>query len=272
MKKNLLKGVMAMAFAMFAMGTFAQGETKVLTASGDTWVRSNSPSDTWGTQETLEMKTDATNSQSFYGLLSFDVPATDDGYQVKSATLRLVTYYKKGDSKMRLYPLTSAVTNKTTYNDVADQITFALEGEPIAEFAMKGDGTKAPVDKISEAFYTVNAWTNNIDVTASVKPLAGATFSVFIAKVMDQAGKSNKIYSSRAIDVINTKVPNITFKGEDLVPQLTIVYEKSGTTGVSQVNAEKVADDAYYNLQGVKMNPNNLPHGIYIHQGKKVVK
>lgn len=37
MKKNLLKGVMAMAFAMFAMGTFAQGKTKVLTASGDTW-------------------------------------------------------------------------------------------------------------------------------------------------------------------------------------------------------------------------------------------
>lgn len=272
MKKNLLKGVMAMAFAMFAMGTFAQGETKVLTASGDTWVRSNSPSDTWGTQETLEMKTDATNDQNFYGLLSFDIPATDDGYQVKSATLRLVSQYKKGDSKMRLYPLSSAVTSKTTYNDVADQITSALKGEPIAEFAMKGDGTKAPFDKISEAFYSVEAWTNNMDVTSSVKPLAGATFSVFIAKVMDQAGTSNKIYSSRAIDVINTKVPNITFKGEDLVPQLTIVYEKSGTTGISLVNAEKVADDAYYNLQGVKMNPNNLPHGIYIHQGKKVVK
>lgn len=224
---------------------------------------------TWGTQETLEMKTDATNRQSFYGLLSFAVPATDDGYQVKSATLRLVTNYKKGDSKMRLYPLTSAVTNKTTYNDVADQITSALEGEPIAEFAMKGDGTKAPFDKISEAFYTVYAWTNNIDVTASVKPLAGATFSVFIAKVMDQAETSNKIYSSRATDV-NT--PNVTFKGEDLVPQLTIVYEKSGTTGISPVNAEKIDDDTYYNLQGVKMNPNNLPHGIYIHQGKKVVK
>ena len=138
---------------------------------------------------------------------------------------------------------------------------------------MKGDGTKAPFDKISEAFYTVNAWTNNIDVTVSVKPLAGATFSVFIAKVMDQARTSNKIYSCRAIDVINTKVtPNITFKGEDLVPQLTIVYEKSGTTGISLVNAEKIDDDTYYNLQGVKMNPNNLPHGIYIHQGKKVVK
>ena len=275
MKKNLLKGVMAMAFAMFAMGTFAQGETKVLTASGDTWVRSNDPSKTWATQETLEMKTDANGEkvQNFYGLLSFDVPATDDGYQVKSATLRLVTNYKKGDSKMRLYPLTSAVTSKTTYNDVADQITSALGGEPIAEFAMKGDGTKAPFDQISEAFYSVDAWTNNMDVTASVKPLTGATFSVFIAKVMDQAGVSNKIYSSRAKDMTNTKVtPNITFKAEDLVPQLTIVYEKSGTTGISQVNAEKGTDDAYYNLQGVKMNPNNLPHGIYIHQGKKVVK
>ena len=174
---------------------------------------------------------------------------------------------------MRIYPLTSVVTNKTTYNDVAYQITSALEGEPIAEFAMKGDGTKAPFDKISEAFYTVDAWTNNIDVTASVKPLAGATFSFFIAKVMDQAKKSNQIFSSRATDVTNTNItPNITFKGEDLVPQLTIVYEKSGTTGISQVNVEKVADDAYYNLQGVKMNPNNLPHGIYIHQGKKVVK
>ena len=269
MKMNLLKGVMAMAFAMFAMGTFAQGETKVLTASGDTWVRSNSPSNTWGTQETLEMKTDATNDQNFYGLLSFDVPATDDGYQVKSATLRLVSQYKKGDSKMRLYPLSSAVTSKTTYNEVADQITSALKGEPIAEFAMKGDGTKAPFDKISEAFYSVEAWTNNMDVTSSVKPLAGATFSVFIAKVMDQPGTSNKIYSSRAKDMTNT---NITFKGEDLVPQLTIVYEKSGTTGISPVNAEKIDDDTYYNLQGVKMNPNNLPHGIYIHQGKKVVK
>lgn len=262
-----------MAFAMFAMGTFAQGETKVLTASGDTWVRSSDPDKTYGITTTLEMKTDVTNAQNFYGLMSFDIPATDDGYQVKSVTLRLVTNYKKGDSKMRIYPLTSVVTNKTTYNDVADQITSALEGEPIAEFAMKGDGTKAPFDKISEAFYTVDAWTNNIDVTASVKPLAGATFSFFIAKVMDQAKKSNQIFSSRATDVTNTNItPNITFKGEDLVPQLTIVYEKSGTTGISPVNAEKIDDDTYYNLQGVKMNPNNLPHGIYIHQGKKVVK
>lgn len=273
MKKNLLTGVLSLAFAMFAMGSFAQESTKVLTPSGDTWVRSNNGGNSWGTQETLEMKTDATNGQNFYGLMSFEIPTAEEGYQMKSATLRLVSQYKKGDSKMRIYPLTSAITNKTTYNDVADQITSALEGEPIVEFAMKGDGTKAPFDKISEAFYTVDAWTNLLDVSASVKSLSGETFSVFIAKVMDQAAISNKFYSSRAKNMTNTNVtPNITFKAEDLVPQLTIVYEKAGTTGISQVNAEKIADDACYNLQGVKMNPNKLPHGIYIHQGKKVIK
>lgn len=86
MKKNLLKVMMAVAFVMFSVGSFAQGETKVLTPSGDTWVRSNSGANSWGTQETLEVKTDATNGQNFYGLLAFDVPATEDGYQVKSAT------------------------------------------------------------------------------------------------------------------------------------------------------------------------------------------
>lgn len=44
------------------------------------------------------------------------------------------------------------------------------------------------------------------------------------------------------------------------------------TTGISHVPTTGKADGAYYNLQGVKMNPENLPHGIYIHNGKKVIK
>jgi hypothetical protein len=31
-------------------------------------------------------------------------------------------------------------------------------------------------------------------------------------------------------------------------------------------------DDAIYNLQGIRMNPSALPHGIYIVGGKKVVR
>lgn len=44
-----------------------------------------------------------------------------------------------------------------------------------------------------------------------------------------------------------------------------------GTTGISQTKYTKAEDDAYYNLQGIRMNPNHLTHGIYIHNGKKVV-
>lgn len=44
------------------------------------------------------------------------------------------------------------------------------------------------------------------------------------------------------------------------------------TTGISQIEGSAMQQDAYYNLQGVRMNAKNLPHGIYIHLGKKVVK
>jgi hypothetical protein len=30
-------------------------------------------------------------------------------------------------------------------------------------------------------------------------------------------------------------------------------------------------DNNYYNLMGQKMNGNNLPAGIYIHNGKKII-
>lgn len=42
-------------------------------------------------------------------------------------------------------------------------------------------------------------------------------------------------------------------------------------TGINDINAAKVQDDNYYDLMGRKMNPNNLPAGIYIHAGKKIL-
>jgi len=42
-------------------------------------------------------------------------------------------------------------------------------------------------------------------------------------------------------------------------------------SAINNINAEKVQDNNYYDLMGRKMNSNNLPAGIYIHNGKKVV-
>ena len=44
-----------------------------------------------------------------------------------------------------------------------------------------------------------------------------------------------------------------------------------GDTGVEEVAIDQKGDGAYYNLMGQKMNANNLPAGIYIHNGKKIV-
>ncbi len=42
-------------------------------------------------------------------------------------------------------------------------------------------------------------------------------------------------------------------------------------SAIDDINAARVQDDNYYDLMGRKMNPNNLPAGIYIHAGKKIL-
>ena len=42
-------------------------------------------------------------------------------------------------------------------------------------------------------------------------------------------------------------------------------------SAISEINVEKVQDNNYYDLMGRKMDSNNLPAGIYIHVGKKVL-
>lgn len=44
-----------------------------------------------------------------------------------------------------------------------------------------------------------------------------------------------------------------------------------GPTAIEEINVVKNTDDNYYDLMGRKMNSNNLPAGIYIHGGKKVL-
>ena len=44
-----------------------------------------------------------------------------------------------------------------------------------------------------------------------------------------------------------------------------------GNTGVEELVIDQKGDNIYYNLMGQKMDANNLPAGIYIHNGKKVL-
>ena len=54
--------------------------------------------------------------------------------------------------------------------------------------------------------------------------------------------------------------------------KLSMTFDGSTTDISLVVNGSTVMnDDAFYNMQGIQVNPNNLPRGIYIHHGKKIV-
>lgn len=55
------------------------------------------------------------------------------------------------------------------------------------------------------------------------------------------------------------------------LPVTLINYSYPGSSSVNEVNVDRTGDDAYYNLMGQKFSAGNLPAGIYIHNGKKVM-
>lgn len=55
------------------------------------------------------------------------------------------------------------------------------------------------------------------------------------------------------------------------LPVTKINYMYNAPSAVDELKAATATDDAYYNLMGQRFDGNNLPAGIYIHNGKKVI-
>ena len=55
------------------------------------------------------------------------------------------------------------------------------------------------------------------------------------------------------------------------LPVTLINYGYDKPTAVNELNADVINDGAYYNLMGQKFSADNLPAGIYIHNGQKVM-
>ena len=55
------------------------------------------------------------------------------------------------------------------------------------------------------------------------------------------------------------------------VEGIKMVVTKESATAIENIKSDVKGDNNYYNLMGQKMNGNNLPAGIYIHNGKKIV-
>ena len=249
----------------------ADQKTDVSTTTADTWLRKDAGNNSYGDKTTLELK--SKDNTDFIGLMSFKFPAEalDGNHEIASATLRLVTERVKSSRTLNLYKYVDFEEN-TTYNKEAENIATAkTEDNLVGTYTLKGQNVSFANDAIGDAYKTVDAWTNEIDLTSFVKGLDTNTFSLLLehANATDQL----MIYTKETGDVTNKKDASLVFKKEDLVPQLTVVYTKKGTTGVKtvEINVPASVDNNVYNLQGIRMNPDNLPAGIYVKNGKKFV-
>ena len=54
-------------------------------------------------------------------------------------------------------------------------------------------------------------------------------------------------------------------------PRLVIKFTDTENTGIQAVTADRVKSNAWYTLQGVRLNERPVEHGVYLHQGRKVV-
>ena len=55
------------------------------------------------------------------------------------------------------------------------------------------------------------------------------------------------------------------------LPVSLIEYEYDGATSIQEVKTAPVEDNVYYNMMGQRFTAGNLPAGIYIHNGRKVI-
>lgn len=229
-RKTLLLSFLLMIF-WGASSVQAQQANSVTQPTGDTWVRSDQTNTNYGSGNTVEMRN---STNKFYGVMQFSFDAPQVGYRVSSATLRLTTRYKKGDSKLNVYALDAEVTDASTYATLSSAITSAIENSPLTSFNVKGYSAWAPTDgAVTDDWNTVDKWQNNIDLTDYVKSLGTNSFALLFQKDYVQ-DYSTQIYSKEATDETNTS-KGFTFEAVDLVPQLTVTYEVDPDVSVSTV-------------------------------------
>lgn len=83
----------------------------------------------------------------------------------------------------------------------------------------------------------------------------------------------NPLFLNRIGLQVHYDVPVVGEDGETTIVRNSsnIVYWEKGNSAVTEVKAATAGDNAYYNLMGQKFSGNNLPAGIYIHNGRKVI-
>lgn len=205
----------------------------------DTQIRKGNK-DNKATAETIEIKTTASGDE-FYGLMRFELPSElfdTDKYELKSADLRISFTQCKGDRAMGIYDYTNDFAENTVFENEADYVEAAKASQPIVTFDAAGYGSYSITDNKAAAtnmknYTTGESWSNHLDLTEYIngKVAENATSFNILIKKQKEHNDAMKVATKEIKDQTNdadqiADLDAFTIPAKDLVPQLTITFEK----------------------------------------------
>ena len=205
--------------------TSAWAQTSV-DPDADTFFRYNN-SDNKGSAEYIEVHNTATTGDGrtdFVGAMTFTIPATPSGKRIKSANLFIVTKRVKTTVKPVYIYSFGAFAESGKYADYTTEISNTRQIARITSFTPNGNaGQDVTIDAITtDAYKSINAWQQNVDLTNFVKSILSTKFSILLDA--ESGGGDVQFFSNNATAFTNSKT-SITNTAEDLKPKLVITYE-----------------------------------------------
>ncbi len=204
--------------------TSAWAQTSVA-PDADTFFR-YSNSDNKGSAEYIEVHNTATTGDrtDFVGAMTFTIPATPSGKRIKSANLFIVTKRVKTTVKPVYIYSFGAFAESGKYADYTTEISNTRQIARITSFTPNGNvGKDVTSDEITtDAYKSISAWQQNVDVTNFVKSILSTKFSILLDA--ESGGGDVQFFSNNATAFTNSKT-SITNTAEDLKPKLVITYE-----------------------------------------------
>ena len=223
--------------------------------------------------ETLVTEAGSYGSTNFYGVPT-EVNSSwyeyegnwGSGFNVVKFLPKMTIMYKKAEE-------TEATYSVVGFNDWQNPIEITADGAVVEASAQNFDD---PEDTAQEfKIITIGAddktvWYGGADENNVGYFLLGSDL-MGVNITLDDAGANFRLAEPGNYTIKIVKDEAVTPAGKAPVEGIKMVVTKNTVTAIETVKSDVKGDNNYYNLMGQKMNGDNLPAGIYIHNGKKII-
>lgn len=252
---------------------------------------------------------DFENASEIYNGSYFDMAPTNF-YLAHTGAQMIYTTNELADLQLlegvKINKLTFKFNNAGTWEEIYRDVKLYLQEIDDAAFAVNEEGIKQfftfgePVLETSVNYDFITSMDEDIELSLELnEPFEiAAGKNLLVTVVFDAVDDDNctmgsdyaPFYTSgirrQAMVYTNNWTSFVDYaQGEDFpnatamlgcgtnveLPVTRIDYSYPTSTGIQEIKAAKACDNAYYNLMGQKFNGENLPAGIYIHNGQKVM-